>query len=267
MAGAENQAQIGIIGGTGTYDPELLEDAKQVEVETPFGRPSDKITLGVYEGKGVAILPRHGLKHEFSPSLVNYRANIWALKSLGVTRVLAPYAVGSLQDDIKPGDFVFVDQFLDRTHGRASTFYDKPGKVCHISVAEPVCLELRNILTESAKGLNLSFHPEGTLVCTEGPRFSSRAESRLYRNWGAHVIGMTMVPECVLAREAELCYAGIAMVTDYDTFKEQAVSMEEVVEKMKENIEKVKKLLAETIKRIPEGRSCPCGKALEGAFI
>ncbi len=263
----QDKAQIGIIGGTGVYDPKLLKDAKQVEVETPYGRPSDRITLGVYEGKPIAILPRHGSDHRFSPSLVNYRANIWALKSLGVTRVLAPYAVGSLQEDIKPGDFVFVDQFIDRTHGRASTFYDKPGKVCHISVADPVCQELRNMLTETAKALNLSFRPGGTYVCIEGPRFSSRAESRSYQSMGAHVIGMTMVPECVLAREAELCYAGIAMVTDYDTFKEQAVSIEEVTKSMKENIEKVRKLLAGTIRKIPEKRGCACGKALEGAFI
>lgn len=263
----QDKAQIGIIGGTGVYDPELLKDVKHVEVETPFGKPSDKIALGVYEGKGVAILPRHGLGHKFSPSLVNYRANIWALKSLGVTRILAPYAVGSLQEDIKPGDFIFVDQFLDRTHGRASTFYDKPGKVCHISVADPACRDLRNLLTETARGLNLSFRPEGTYVCIEGPRFSSRAESRSYQSMGAQVIGMTMVPECILAREAELCYAGIAMVTDYDTFREQPVSIGEVAEKMKENIEKVKKLLAETIKRIPEERGCSCGSALKGAFI
>ncbi len=263
----QDKAQIGIIGGTGVYDPELLKEARQVEIETPFGKPSDKITLGVYEGKLIAILPRHGSDHRFSPSLVNYRANIWALKSLGVTRVLAPYAVGSLQEEIKPGDFVFVDQFLDRTHGRASTFYDKPGKVCHISVADPVCQELRNILTETAKALNLSFRPEGTYVCIEGPRFSSRAESRFYQSIGAHVIGMTMVPECVLAREAELCYAGIAMVTDYDTFKEQPVSIKEVVNRVKENIEKVKNLLAETIRKIPQERKCPCSKALEGAFI
>lgn len=263
----QDRAQIGIIGGTGVYDPELLKEARQVEIKTPFGKPSDRITLGVYEGKRIAILPRHGSGHHLNPSLVNYRANIWALKELGVSRVLAPCAVGSLQDNIKPGDFVFVDQFLDRTHGRISTFYDKPGKVCHISVADPVCPELRGMLIETAKTLNLSFHPEGTYICIEGPRFSTRAESRLYRSWGAHVIGMTMVPECILAREAELCYAGIAMVTDYDTFKEQPVSIEEVVRRVKENMEKVRNLLAETVRKIPRERSCKCGKALEDAFI
>lgn len=263
----KDSAEIGIIGGTGVYDPELLENSRQIEVKTPFGRPSDKITLGVYEGRQVAILPRHGSGHHLNPSLVNYRANIWALKELGVTRVLAPYAVGSLQDNIKPGDFVFVNQFLDRTHNRKQTFYDRPGKVCHVSVADPVCRDLRTLLIESARGLNLSFHPEGTYVCIEGPRFSSRAESRFYRNMGAHVIGMTMVPECVLAREAELCYAGIAMVTDYDTFRETPVSIEEVVKRVRENMERVRGLLSETIKRIPEERGCSCGKALEGAFI
>lgn len=263
----EKEADIGIIGGTGVYDPELLENVRHVEVKTPYGKPSDKITLGLYEGKPVAILPRHGHGHRFNPSLVNYRANIWALKSLGVARVLAPYAVGSLQEEIKPGDFVFVDQFIDRTHGRKQTFYDKPGRVCHISVADPVCLELREMLIESARGLNLRFHTHGTYVCIEGPRFSTRAESRYYRSMGAHVIGMTMVPECILAREAELCYAGIATVTDYDTFRETPVSIEEVVQRAKDNMEKVKKLLSETIKKIPDGRSCPCGTALKDAFI
>jgi 5'-methylthioadenosine phosphorylase len=260
-------AGIGIIGGTGVYDPQLLEQARQVEIGTPFGSPSDKITLGVYEGKSVAILPRHGADHRFNPSLVNYRANIWALKSLGVARVLAPYAVGSLQEDIRPGDFVFVDQFLDRTQGRKQTFYDKPGKVCHISVADPACRDLRNILIESARGLDLRFRPGGTYVCIEGPRFSSRAESRFYRDMGGHVVGMTMVPECILAREAEMCYAGIAMVTDYDTFKEQAVSIEEVLARVKENMEKVRALLAEAIRRIPGERPCSCGSALKDAFI
>jgi 5'-methylthioadenosine phosphorylase len=268
MAGParEQSAEIGIIGGSGIYDPGLLEDAKQVEVKTPYGSPSDRITLGVYAGRKVAILPRHGVKHQFNPSNVPYRANISALKQLGVTHVISPCAVGSLQDGIHPGDFVFVDQFIDRTTMRQQSFYDK-GRVCHISVADPVCPDMHRILCEAAKKLGFRHHEKGTYVCIEGPRFSTRAESRLYRSWCAHVIGMTMVPECVLAREAELCYAGIATITDYDTFREDAVSIEKILQTMKGNLENVKKLLLEAIPKVPAERRCGCKDALKGALL
>ena len=260
------EAEIGIIGGSGTAPLEELEGKEEVKVHTPYGRTSDLITLGMLAGRAVAILPRHGRGHSIQPSHVNSRANIWALKELGVTRILASSAVGSLQDGLEPGTFVFVDQFIDRTRGREQSFYTG-NKVCHISVAEPFCRELRGLLEEVARGENLAFRGEGTYVCVEGPRFSTRAESRLFRQWGGDVIGMTLVPEVVLAREAEICYSSIGMVTDYDTFKEQAVSIEGVLETMKMNEEKVKKLLINVIQKIPKERGCECGNALKGALL
>jgi 5'-methylthioadenosine phosphorylase len=260
-----DSAEIGIIGGTGVYDPELLEDKKEVSINTSYGSPSDMITLGTYEGRRIAVLPRHGKNHTIPPHKINFRANIYALKQLGVTRIRAPCAVGSLQDDLKPGVFVLVDQVIDRTSERKSTFYEEE-KVCHIDVADPVCSEVKNLLVGAANKLNLSHHPEGTYVCIQGPKFSTRAESKLYRNWGGHVIGMTLVPECVLAREAEICYTSIAMVTDYDTFREQAVSIEGIINTMKSNVERVKSLLIEVISQIPKERTCACKDALKGAF-
>ncbi|RLJ06492.1 MAG: S-methyl-5'-thioadenosine phosphorylase [Candidatus Aenigmatarchaeota archaeon] len=260
------KAEIGIIGGTGIYESELLKNVKEISVNTPYGKPSDSILIGDYYGRRVAILFRHGRNHSTAPHLINYRANIHALKQLGVKRIISSSAVGSLQDDIHPGDIVFVDQFIDRTHGRESSFYGE-GKVCHISVADPVCPELHSLLAEAAKKLGIAFRANGTYVCINGPRFSTRAESRLYRSWNAHVIGMTLVPECVLAREAEICYASIATVTDYDTFKEEAVSIEKILEIMKENLEKVKKIIAEVIPKIPVERNCFCKDALKDAFV
>jgi 5'-methylthioadenosine phosphorylase len=258
--------EIGIIGGTGIYDPKIMKNPEEIKIHTPYGSPSDVITVGKIFGKEVAFLPRHGSKHTLNPSQINYRANIWALKELGVKKILAPCAVGSLKEDIKPGDFVFVDQFIDKTFLRKSTFYEG-SKVCHISVAEPICKRLRKILIDCAKELKLNFHERGTYICIEGPRFSTRVESRLYRSWGGDVIGMTLVPECVLAREAEICYASIAMVTDYDVWKEKPVSAEEVLEMMRKNTEKVKKLLLLAIKKIPKVWKCECNEALKNAFI
>jgi len=260
------KAEIGIIGGTGVYDPRFLEETREVRVDTPFGPPSDAITLGVYKGRNVAILPRHGKKHTIPPHRINYRANIFALKKIGVEQIISPCAVGSLQDYIKPGEFVLVDQFIDRTHGRESSFYDE-SRVCHISVADPVCPDLTTLARVSAKKLGLRFNPYGTYVCIQGPRFSTRAESRMFRGMGAHVIGMTLVPECVLAREAEICYLSIATVTDYDTFKEQSVSIEQVVKTMKENEDKLKALLTDIIPKIPKVRNCPCKDALRDALL
>ncbi|MEM3421540.1 MAG: S-methyl-5'-thioadenosine phosphorylase [Candidatus Hadarchaeum sp.] len=260
------RAEIGIIGGTGLYDPKLLKNIEEIEVETPYGSPSDSITLGELNGRKLAFLPRHGKKHTIRPTDINYRANIFAMKQLGVTRILAPSAVGSLKEEYRPGDIVFVDQFIDRTTRREESFYTG-NKVCHISVADPMCPELRKTLIEAAKRTGIEAHPTGTYVCIEGPRFSTKAESRMFQSWGADVIGMTLVPECVLAREAEICYASIATVTDYDVWKEHPVSTEEVLKTMRSNLEKVKRLIAETIAIIPQERSCECKNALKNAFV
>ncbi|MBU4246645.1 MAG: S-methyl-5'-thioadenosine phosphorylase [Nanoarchaeota archaeon] len=259
-------AEIGIIGGTGVYDPALLKDTTEVYPDTPYGKPSSKIVIGTLAGKRVAFLNRHGPGHAIPPHLVNSRANISALKSLGVKHILAPTAVGSLQESYKPGDLVVVDQFIDRTHGRQSTFYDN-GKVCHISVADPFCPDLRKLLIETGKSHGFAIHEKGTMVCVNGPRFSTRAESFLFKSWGCHTINMTLVPECVLAREAEICYAAIAMVTDYDCWKDHNVSIEEIVATMKQNEAKVKKMLVEAIAKIPNTRGCSCATALKGALI
>ncbi len=260
-------AKIGIIGGTGIYDPGMLENIEEINIETIYGKPSGPITVGTFKGKKVAFLPRHGPKHTIPPHKINFRANIQALKELGVERILAPQAVGSLREEMKPGSIVFPDQFIDRTWGRTSTFYEKD-KVCHISMADPFCPELRKILIESARELKQDIHEKGTYVCIQGPRFSTRAESNMFRQWGADIIGMTLVPEVVLAREAEICYASIAMITDYDCWKETAVTLDEVVKTMKENNEKVKELLKAVIPKIPDIReNCNCANALDGALI
>lgn len=258
--------RIGIIGGSGVYDPNLLDDAEKRKVHTPYGRPSDLVTVGIYKGVPVAIIPRHGTGHVVNPTNVNYRANIYALKSLGVTHILATSAVGSLKDEIKPGDFVFADQFIDRTTKRAQSFYEG-NQVCHISVADPFCPELRKLLISEAKRLKFSHHEKGACVVIEGPRFSTKAESKMFRMWGGDIIGMTMCPEAVLAREAEICYATIAMVTDYDVWKEHHVTINMVLETMAKNSEKVKTLLGEAIPKIPEKRPCECKSALKTALL
>ena len=260
------KAEIGIIGGTGFYDPKLLRNVKEIRVRTPYGSPSDSITVGELEGRRVAFLPRHGRKHTIRPTDVNFRANIFALKKLGVQRIVAPSTVGSLREDFAPGDVVFIDQFIDRTTRREQSFYTGR-QVCHISVAEPMCPELRRTLIKSAAEVNVSTHNTGTYVCVEGPRFSTKAESRMHRMWGADVVGMTLVPECVLAREAEICYACIATVTDYDVWKDHPVSAGEVGETMKANIEKVKRVLTMAISNIPKERECECKNALQSALV
>ena len=260
------QAEIGIIGGTGVYDPKLVKNLKEVTVETPYGEPSDAIVVGELDGRGVAFLPRHGRKHTIRPTDVNSRANIFALKKLGVQRILASSTVGSLREEYKPGDIVFVDQFIDRTTRREESFYTKD-QVCHISVAEPMCSELRKNLITNAKKDKVSHHETGTYVCIEGPRFSTKAESKMYRGWGADIVGMTLVPECVLAREAEICYANIAMVTDYDVWKEHPVCVDDIVKTMKANIENVKHIIVDTISTLPQERACECKNALKGALV
>ena len=260
------QAEIGIIGGTGLNDPKLFKNAEEVTLETPYGAPSDTITIAELEGRNVAFLPRHGKKHTIRPTDVNSRANIFALKKLGVQYILASSTVGSLREEYRPGEVVFVDQFIDRTTRREQSFYTE-NKVCHISVADPMCPELRKILISAAKKLKINAHRSGTYVCIEGPRFSTKAESRMFRTWGADVVGMTLVPECVLAREAEICYASIAMVTDYDVWKDHPVCVDDIVKTMKANIENVKRIIVETIKEIPKERNCECKNALESALI
>jgi 5'-methylthioadenosine phosphorylase len=260
------QAEIGIVGGTGVYDPKLLKNAQEIYVDTPFGAPSDAFTVGEMAGRCVAFLPRHGRKHTIRPTDVNYRANISAFKKLGVERILAVSTVGSLREEFKPGDIVFTDQFIDRTTRREQSFYTG-GRVCHISVAEPMCPEIRKTFFAVAKAARINAHSNGTYVCVEGPRFSTKAESRLFNKWGADLVGMTLVPECVLAREAEICYGSISTVTDYDCWKDHAVTADDIVTTMRANIEKVKTIIAETVAKLPQERSCDCKNALQGAFV
>jgi 5'-methylthioadenosine phosphorylase len=259
--------KIGIIGGSGLDDPGLLENYDRFFVSTPFGDPSSPVTQGLLEGVEVCILARHGLKHQIMPTNINNRANIWALKQQGCTHILATTAVGSLQEEIKPGDLVFIDQFIDRTTKRIQTFYGKD-QVCHISMANPFCEKLRTILVTRAQELALPIHPTGTVVTIEGPRFSTKAESHLFRDWGADIINMSTVPEVVLAREAGLCYASIAMSTDYDCWREggDSVTLAEVLRVMKENSSKVKKLLRYIIPRISHVQ-CNCRDSIKTAVI
>jgi 5'-methylthioadenosine phosphorylase len=264
------KAEIGIIGGSGLYDPGIIKDAQEVKVYTPYGEPSDYITVGKVEGRSVAFLPRHGRGHRIPPHKINYRANIWAMKELGVKFLISVSAVGSLRLDYKPGDFVVPDQFIDMTKKRDYTFFDGP-VVAHVSMAEPFCESLRRVIVSASKDLNITTHDRGTYICIEGPRFSSRAESRVWKEvFKADIIGMTLVPEVNLACEAQLCYATIAMVTDYDVFAEIPVTAEEVTRVMAENTEKVKRLLYEVIKRLPEKPEeglCSCCRSLETALV
>lgn len=265
MSGRDS-AEIAVIGGTGVYDPEIIEDAKEVKVYTPFGAPSDLVTLGTYEGRKVAFIPRHGRGHQIPPHRINYRANIWALKELGVKQIVASSACGSLREDYEPGDFVITDQFIDRTRKRQDTFYEG-GQLCHISSADPICPKLHDFYVDHAQKLDLKAHPTGTYVCIEGPRFSTRAESKLYRQWDADIIGMTLYPECVLAREVELCYVSVAMVTDYDVWAEKPVSTQEILETLGKNSVNFKRLVMESIPDIPEGEACGCSEALKYALL
>ena len=267
----DDTAEIGIFGGTGIYDSELLQDSKEIIIETPYGKTSDTITIGEFEGKRIAFMPRHGKKHSIPPHMINYCANIWAFKELGITRIIAPSAVGSLQEKIKPGNFVLPTQFIDFTKSRKNSF-SKDGKVIHISVADPFCPELQKIILDVAYreyDLNITMHKNCTYVCIEGPRFSTKAESKFYKSTGADIIGMTLVPECQLAREAQICYASISTVTDYDVWAEKPVTAKEVMDTLSKNVEITKKLLAELIRKMPKDfatkRTCSCEKALTEA--
>ena len=257
-------AEIGIFGGTGIYDSGLLKEPKEIEIETPYGKPSDTITIGEFHGRKIAFLPRHGKKHTIPPHMINYRANIWAFKELGVKRIIAPSAVGSLKQEFAPRDFALPTQFLDFTKSRKGSF-SEDGRVIHISVADPFCPDLQKVILDVAEKQELKIHKEATYVCIEGPRFSTKAESRFYKSTGAEIIGMTLVPECQLAREAQICYASISTVTDYDVWAEKPVTAKEVIETLSKNVELTKKLLTELIDKIPKSMSCSCEKALEEA--
>jgi 5'-methylthioadenosine phosphorylase len=258
------KARIGIIGGTGVYDPEMFELKETVRPFTPYGPPSDDIQIGTIQGVDVAFLPRHGRGHVHPPHKVNYRANIWALKELGVDRIISPCAVGSLQEEFEPGQIVIVDQFVDMTKNRAYTFYDGP-KTVHISLADPFCPELASIFAKEAKRAKVPVHNGGTYVCIEGPRFSTRAESQMYRAF-ADIIGMTLVPECQLAREMEMCYCSLAMITDYDVWADHPVDTASILRTMAENVDKIRTLIEAALPKIPAVRKkCPCPDSLKAA--
>jgi 5'-methylthioadenosine phosphorylase len=264
-ASASASAEIAVIGGSGFYA--FLDDVTETVVHTPFGAPSAPVMVGTVSGRGVAFLPRHGVRHEYPPHRVNYRANLWALKSLGVRRVIGPCAAGSLQVGIRPGDFVVLDQLVDRTWGRPDTYLDGP-VVGHVSYADPYCAELGAVVVGAGSGLpGLTVHGTGTVVVIQGPRFSTRAESGWYRAAGWEVINMTQYPEAYLARELGLCYAGVALITDYDTGLEgvegvEPVTMEAVFAMLAGNVERTRELLLAAIPVIPVERSCRCHEAV-----
>ncbi|KQM11485.1 5'-methylthioadenosine phosphorylase [Methanomassiliicoccales archaeon RumEn M1] len=256
--------RIGIIGGTGVYDPEIFEIKDKVVLSTPYGAPSDAVLVGEMNGVEVAFLSRHGSGHVYPPHRVNYRANIWAMKHLGVERIISPCAVGSLQEKFRPGELVIVDQFIDFTKGRDYTFYDG-AKTVHISMADPFCKEMNALFASEARRLELPFHEGGTYICIEGPRFSTRAESRMFRSF-ADIIGMTLAPECQLAREAEICYTSLATITDYDVWADEPVDTATVLRTMAESVDRVRRLITATIDKIPEAQDkCECPHALKAA--
>ncbi|HVO78240.1 MAG TPA: S-methyl-5'-thioadenosine phosphorylase, partial [Methanomassiliicoccales archaeon] len=255
------KAKIGIIGGTGVYDPDTFELKQTIKVKTPYGAPSDEIKIGEIAGVPVAFLSRHGSGHVLPPHMVNYRANIFALKKVGVERIVSPCAVGSLQEEYEPGQIAIVDQFIDFTKIRRYTFYDGP-KTIHVSTADPICAELHDLFVREAKRLRIPHKKDGTYVCIEGPRFSTRAESRMFRAFG-DVIGMTLCPECQLAKEMELCYVSLAMITDYDVWDVKPVDTATILRVMAQNVDRLQKLIAAALPKIPQERKkCDCGQAL-----
>ena len=259
---------IGVIGGSGLYEMEGLSDIKSVSIETPWGNPSSSLLTGTLGGARMVFLPRHGTGHTISPSEINFRANIYAMKAMGVEWIISVSAVGSLKEEIEPGHIVIPNQFVDNTKRRPSTFFEG-GLVAHVSMAEPVCSVLSDCLGEISLGFGGTVHSGETYICIEGPQFSTRAESHLYRKWGAGVIGMTAMPEARLAREAEICYSVIALCTDYDCWKEDHndVTVSEIIETMNKNVDGAKKILAAIVDIIPEERECPCVDALGYSLI
>ena len=262
------EARLAFIGGSGLYQMDGLTDPEEVNVATPFGEPSDGIVVGTLEGASVAFLPRHGRGHRFSPTEIRARANIYALKSLGVERIVSISAVGSLQERIRPLDMLVPDQLIDRTVRRVSTFFED-GIAAHVGFSDPFCPALSNALSTAARQESVTAHGGGTYVVIEGPQFSTRAESELYRSWGASVVGMTALPEAKLAREAEICYATLALVTDYDCWhqSEEEVSVELVVANLAKSVVASQRVLRDLVAAIPLSRDCRCGSALEKAII
>ena len=259
-------ADIGVFGGSGFYA--FLDDVEEVPVDTPYGPPSAAVAVGAVGGRRVAFLPRHGRKHELPPHRVPYRANVWAMKELGVERIVGPCAAGSLQPNVKPGEFVVCDQLVDLTSARADTYYDGP-ETTHIAFADPYCPDMRRVAVKHGRDMGIGLHERGTVVVVQGPRFSTRAESDLYRAQGWEVINMTQYPEAVLARELELCYLNVSLITDYDVGvvgeAVESVSHEMVIRVFNENVARLRDLLFAIVPAFPEERSCPCATALEGA--
>ena len=262
------EAKIAVIGGSGLYDIEGMTDVQEVKLDTPYGPPSDSVVLGELGGKRIAFLPRHGRGHFVSPSELPVRANIYALKSIGVEWIISVSAVGSLKEEIHPLDLVIPDQLIDRTRSRVNTFFGG-GVVAHVGFAEPFCPVLSDILYRAATDTGAGVHKGGTYVVMEGPLFSTRAESHLYRSWGASVIGMTALPEAKLAREAEICYATVACATDYDCWREaeESVTVEMVIANLQQNVSRAKQIVKTAVSNIPQERTCACATALKNAII
>jgi 5'-methylthioadenosine phosphorylase len=262
------QLVVGVIGGSGLYEIDGLTDVREVQLSTPFGAPSDAFIQGNLGGVPMVFLPRHGRGHRISPSEINFRANIWGLKKLGVTRILSISAVGSMREDVHPGDFVVIDQFIDRTRHRPDSFFTD-GVVAHVMFADPVCGEVRKVFLDAAKKIGVKAHDGGTYVNMEGPQFSTRAESKLYRSWGVDVIGMTNLQEAKLAREAEICYATLAMATDYDCWYEghDDVTVEAILAVMHKNIGNARNVIKAAVPLFAKARGCRCGSALQFAIM
>ena len=262
------KAEIGIIGGSGLYSMPGFEAIEELNTQTPFGSPSDNYVLGTLAGRQVAFLARHGRGHRISPSELNFRANIYGMKSLGVERIISLSAVGSLKEEHRPLDFVIPDQFFDRTRTRVSTFFGE-GLVAHISFADPICPELADVVTGACGSVGVNAHKGGTYLCMEGPAFSTKAESNVYRSWGMDVIGMTNLQEAKLAREAEICYVTVAMVTDYDCWHadHDAVTVTDIIATLVKNAENASKVVAAAVAAMPTARACKCGSALAHAIL
>ena len=262
------QARIGVIGGSGLYHIPGIADIEEVDVDTPFGKPSDSIIVGRLEGVGIAFLPRHGRGHRVSPSEIPQRANIYALKSLGVERIVAVNACGSFKESLKPGDLVIPDQVIDRTRGRPSTFFTD-GIVAHVLLSEPFCPVLSRVLYDSAREVGASVHQGGTSLTMEGPAFSTKAESLLHKSWGVDIIGMTTATEAKLAREAEICYASISGVTDYDCWQEteEPTSIDVIVTTLMKNTDTIREIIKRAVTRVPAERDCACATALQAAIV
>jgi 5'-methylthioadenosine phosphorylase len=262
------QAEIGIIGGSGLYQMKGFRNAKWVRVATPFGKPSDAYRVGVLEGRRIAFLSRHGRGHLLTPSEINYRANIFGMKKLGVERILSVSAVGSLRGDYRPMDMALPLQFFDRTRGRISTFFGG-GIVAHVSFSDPMCPTVVDALETGCTDAKVDVHRGGTYLCIEGPAFSTKAESKTYRSWGMDIIGMTNLQEAKLSREAEICYATLAMVTDYDCWhpEHEAVTVNQIIDYLNRNVENAQKILDSAVRHLPKERNCRCGSALAHAII